>query len=185
MSDCYQGPASIEALAEVLGRTLERRQWVLTTAESCTGGGIAAAVTAISGSSSWFQRSYVTYSNGAKLDMLGVPQSDLLVHGAVSYPVVAHMAAGALTRSGADLSVAVSGIAGPGGGSREKPVGTVFFAWCWQSGEPMASRDVDSLTCRCRLGHHVFSGDRQTVRLKTQFYALLGLLRIGESVPDA
>jgi nicotinamide-nucleotide amidase len=118
-----------ETLAADLGRRLLARGWRVTTAESCTGGLVAGAITAIAGSSDWFDRGFVTYSNAAKRELLGVPEAVLAAHGAVSEPCAVAMAEGALVRSGAMLAVAVTGIAGPSGGSEEKPVGTVCFAW--------------------------------------------------------
>lgn len=176
MDDAYWSPNSVVALAEKVGHMLEQQQWVLTTAESCTGGGIAAAITEIAGSSAWFHQGFVTYSNEAKSDMLGVLASDLAAYGAVSYPVVAQMAQGALDLSDAQVAIAVSGVAGPGGGSVEKPVGTVFIAWCWRAAQ--ASAHSNAVESSLRLCRHVFSGGRQTVRLKTQYHALQGVLRI-------
>ena len=121
--------SELEKLAERLGHLLlERGEW-LAAAESCTGGWLAQSVTAIAGSSAWFDRGFVTYSNAAKMDMLGVPESTLDRHGAVSEAVARAMAQGALAHSRADWTVAITGIAGPGGGSPEKPIGTVCFAW--------------------------------------------------------
>lgn len=108
---------------------LQRRGWMLVCAESCTGGGVAAALTDLAGSSAWFDRGFVTYSNQAKQDMLGVSPETLAKFGAVSRETVTEMARGALLHSGAQLSVAISGIAGPGGGTPDKPVGTVWIAW--------------------------------------------------------
>ncbi|MDD2760428.1 MAG: nicotinamide-nucleotide amidohydrolase family protein [Methylomonas sp.] len=115
-------------LAEALGRELLARQWQLALAESCTGGGIAQAVTDVPGSSAWFDRGFVTYSNAAKVELLGVQAATLERVGAVSQEIALEMAAGALTHSRADLVLAVTGIAGPGGGSVDKPVGTVYIA---------------------------------------------------------
>ena len=137
------------------------------TAESCTGGGIAYAVTSVAGSSDWFERGYVTYSNASKQALLGVPAPTLRRHGAVSEPTARAMAQGALRRSGATIAVAVTGIAGPGGGSDEKPVGLVHLA--------AARRGHPTLHLRA-----VFPGDRTTVRLATVAAALdLVLKRIG------
>src|SRR5262245_50128834 len=115
----------LNRLAQDLAVVLRQHRLMLTTAESCTGGGIAAAVTAVAGSSAWFERGFVTYSNAAKREMLGVQEATLQAHGAVSEPVVREMAAGALQHSTAQVAVAVSGIAGPDGGTPAKPVGTV------------------------------------------------------------
>ena len=117
------------AAATELGRVLEARGWRVATAESCTGGLIAGAITDIAGSSAWFDRGFVTYSNSAKEEMLGVRAQTLAAFGAVSEQTACEMAAGALARSGSDLAVAVTGIAGPTGGSADKPVGMVCFGW--------------------------------------------------------
>ncbi|WP_411727949.1 CinA family protein [Methyloglobulus sp.] len=116
-------------LAERLGRTLKAKGYKIATAESCTGGWIAQAITEVPGSSAWFDRGLVTYSNDAKVQMLGVNPQTLAQHGAVSAEVAQQMAAGALANSEADWAIAVTGIAGPDGGSEEKPVGTVYIAW--------------------------------------------------------
>lgn len=150
-------------LATEVGQALARQQWMATTAESCTGGGVSTAITDIAGSSGWFDRAFVTYSNEAKQQMLGVQANTLVTYGAVSEPVVREMAAGALANSAANISVAISGIAGPGGGSAEKPVGTVCFAWADDSGW-MAVK-----TCH-------LPGDRQQVRQQAVEIALTGLL---------
>lgn len=146
-----------------LAEALLQRQWSVACAESCTGGGIAAALTDIAGSSAWFDRGFVTYSNDAKRSMLGVAARTLLAHGAVSRETVMEMARGALQFSKADLSVAVSGIAGPGGGSADKPVGTVWLAWAGPG-------FIEA------LGEH-FDGDRAAVRSAAVDAALAGLLR--------
>ena len=116
-------------LSEQLGRALWQKSATVTSAESCTGGGVAQAITAVAGSSAWFERSFVTYANRAKQEMLGVDAVLLEEHGAVSEPVVISMVKGAAQRASADYAVAISGIAGPDGGSKDKPVGTVWFAW--------------------------------------------------------
>jgi len=165
--------SELEILAEGLGRQLlERGEW-LAAAESCTGGWLAQSVTAIAGSSAWFDRGFVTYSNAAKVDMLGVPESTLERHGAVSEAVARAMAQGVLAHSRADWSVAITGIAGPSGGSPEKPVGTVCFAWACQDG------GCEAQTCH-------FSGDRAAVREQSVRYALKGLIdRLGSTVYSA
>lgn len=122
--------ASIEELVQQLSSKLTEKGWMLATAESCTGGMIAAACTDLAGSSQWFDRGFVTYSNEAKTEMLGVPAELIAKHGAVSEEVVRAMAEGAIRHSRAQVSIAVTGIAGPGGGSAEKPVGTVWVGWC-------------------------------------------------------
>ncbi|HRO36324.1 nicotinamide-nucleotide amidase [Thauera sp.] len=153
----------LDVLARRVGEALAARGLWLATAESCTGGWIAEAVTAIAGSSGWFDRGFVTYSNAAKTDMLGVRGETLDTHGAVSEATVSEMAAGALARSRADLAVAVSGVAGPGGGSAAKPVGTVCLAWA-RRGAPTATTTVH------------LAGDRVTVRRQTVLLALQGVL---------
>jgi nicotinamide-nucleotide amidase len=154
---------SIPSLVEHLAAGLQRRGWRLATAESCTGGLIAAACTELAGSSNWFDQGVVTYSNEAKQALLGVPADQIAAHGAVSEPVARAMAQGVLRLSGVDLTVAVTGIAGPGGGSPDKPVGTVWLAWARQDGLVQAE---------C----HRFDGDRAAVRRQTVAVALTGLL---------
>lgn len=154
-------------LAKQLGEALQMRQQTVSTAESCTGGLIAGAITEIAGSSGWFEQGFVTYANQAKQQLLEVPASDLENHGAVSEPVVRAMATGAVN-AGADWGVATSGIAGPDGGTPTKPVGTVWFGWASKTG---ARTEV---VC--------FTGDRQQVREKAVTHALQGLLEeIGKS----
>ncbi|HET9651708.1 MAG TPA: nicotinamide-nucleotide amidase [Usitatibacter sp.] len=155
--------ADILRLARKLGRECKARRIMVATAESCTGGGVAEAITAISGSSEWFDRGFVTYSNEAKQDLLGVSIATLRIYGAVSEEVAREMAAGALAASHAQASVAVTGIAGPGGGSAEKPVGTVWFAWASDDGAIHAER-------------HRFKGGRAAVRRQSVQVALEGLL---------
>jgi nicotinamide-nucleotide amidase len=144
-----------------------RRKLKLVTAESCTGGLVAATLTAISGSSDVVDRAFITYSNEAKREMLGVSWDALMGHGAVSEQVARAMAAGALARSDADLAVSVTGVAGPGGGSAEKPVGLVYFAALRSDGEPIAER-------------HVFPGDRDTIRRVSVLTALTMLVSLAE-----
>ncbi len=155
----------LEGSAAQLGALLLARRWMMVTAESCTGGWIAQAATAIAGSSEWFDRGFVTYSNEAKMDMLGVPASTLEKFGAVSGETARAMVAGALVASRADCGVAVTGIAGPSGGSSEKPVGTVWFGWCVRGREPIAA---------CRRFH----GDRESVRAQSVVEALAGLIEL-------
>jgi nicotinamide-nucleotide amidase len=150
-------------LVEQLASALRTRGQMMATAESCTGGLIAGACTELSGSSDWFERGFVTYSNAAKCELLGVPQTMIEQHGAVSEPVARAMAAGAVDRAHARWSVAVTGIAGPTGGSADKPVGTVWFGWATPQGV---------FTERQR-----FDGDRATVRQATVAHALAGLLQ--------
>jgi len=159
----------VSTLAEQVGAALKAHGMMLATAESCTGGGIAEALTDISGSSAWFERGFVTYSNVAKAEMLGVRLSTLEAHGAVSEATVREMAAGALQHSRAQLAVAVSGIAGPTGGTPEKPVGTVWFGWALRDGEVHA-----------RL-HHL-KGDRASVREQSVQIALQGALNMLNSI---
>jgi nicotinamide-nucleotide amidase len=151
-------------LATDLGAALLARGWQVTCAESCTGGGIAAAITDVAGSSAWFGAGFVTYSNRHKQQLLGVSQASLDSDGAVSKAVVVEMASGALRLAGADIAVAVSGIAGPQGGSPDKPVGTVWIAW--------VTAAASSAEC------FLFPGDRAQVRSQTQIAALEGLLRL-------
>jgi nicotinamide-nucleotide amidase len=159
----------LESLAHQLGDELRNRGEWLATAESCTGGWVAQTLTAIAGSSAWFDRGFVTYSNGAKNEMLGVPETTLSLHGAVSEPTARAMAQGAVARSRADWAVSITGIAGPSGGTETKPVGTVCFAW--------ATRDGG-----CEAKTRIFSGDRAAVRQQAVHYALRGLLaRISSS----
>lgn len=155
---------SVTTLA-TLAEQLTQRGWMLATAESCTGGWIAKCCTDMAGSSAWFDRGFITYSNAAKQDMLGVRAETLAQYGAVSEAVVAEMATGALRHSQAHIAVAVSGIAGPSGGSVEKPVGTVCFAWAMRNGEVLTK------TCQ-------FAGDREAVRWQSVVFALNGILQM-------
>jgi len=158
----------LERLAYELGRRLQTQGVTLATAESCTGGWIAKVVTDIPGSSGWLERGFVTYSNDAKREMLGVSPATLEQEGAVSEAVVREMALGALEHSRAQLAVAVSGIAGPGGGSAEKPLGTVWLAWAVIGREPVTRRER-------------FDGDREAVRRQTVQRALEGLIGLLEN----
>jgi nicotinamide-nucleotide amidase len=141
---------------------LSHATW-LTTAESCTGGGVAQAITEVAGSSAWFERGFVTYSNLAKQQMLGVSESTLKQYGAVSEAVVREMVAGALANSTTNIALSVSGIAGPEGGTTEKPVGTVWFAWGIKHGVTIAQR-------------HLLKGNRSEVRAQAVNIALQGVL---------
>jgi nicotinamide-nucleotide amidase len=152
------------ALATELGARLKHTKRLLASAESCTGGGLAAALTAIPGSSAWFERGFVTYSNISKQELLGVPADLIAQHGAVSAAVARAMAVGVLTHSHAQYAVAITGIAGPGGGSVEKPVGTVFIAWAGAHHET-------------REQVYAFLGDRAAIRQQSVLAALQGLLR--------
>lgn len=153
----------IIALAEQVGKALKAKGWLLTTAESCTGGGVSQAITEIAGSSEWFDCGFVTYSNASKVDLLDVSDALIAQHGAVSEEIAGAMAEGALANSNAHVAVATTGIAGPSGAVPGKPVGTVCFGW-----------SVDGATHTERL---VFAGDRQAVRRQTVAHALQGLLR--------
>ncbi|QJQ95087.1 MULTISPECIES: CinA family protein [Halomonadaceae] len=150
------------ALGERLGELCRARAINVTTAESCTGGGVACAITAVAGSSDYFETGYVTYSNAAKTRLLGVPGALIERCGAVSREVVEAMVAGACRDSGAALGVAISGVAGPGGGSEEKPVGTVWLAW--------GSHDQQ------QAERHHFPGDREAIRHQAVQLALAGLI---------
>ena len=156
-------PDTTTALVEQLATALKARGLMMATAESCTGGLIAGACTDVSGSSDWFERGFVTYSNAAKTDSLGVPAALIAAHGAVSEPVARAMAAGAVAHSAARCALAVTGVAGPTGGSADKPVGTVWFGWCTPAG--VASE------------HRRFDGDRAAVRAQAVRHALAGLLQ--------
>jgi nicotinamide-nucleotide amidase len=153
-------------LAARVGRHLLRTERQVATAESCTGGWIAKALTDVAGSSQWVLEGFVTYSNDSKIHRLRVSSAVLKTHGAVSEPVARAMAAGALQQSGAQLAVAVTGIAGPGGAVPGKPVGTVWLAWAEKRGR--------RIRVTTELAH--FKGDREAVRRKTVRAALLGLL---------
>ena len=155
-------PHDTAALVEALAAALTARGWMMASAESCTGGLIAGACTDRAGSSDWFERGFVTYSNQAKTDMLGVSAELIRDHGAVSEPVARAMAAGALAHAPVQLAVAVTGVAGPTGGSADKPVGTVWFGWCVNG----------STHSECQR----FEGDRGAVRAATVRHALAGLL---------
>ena len=144
------------------------RKLMLVVAESCTGGGVAYALTSLAGSSDWFERGFVTYSNRSKQEMLGVEADLIASHGAVSLAVVEAMAQGAMAHSVAQVSLAISGIAGPAGGSLEKPVGTVCFSWALNSIETSSELIV-------------FKGDRDSIREQAIAYGLRGILRLCES----
>ncbi len=155
--------ADLATLSEAVGSACHQRRLLLATAESCTGGWAAQVITHTAGSSAWFERGVVTYSNEAKIDMLGLRPETLLQFGAVSTETAAEMAEGALKNSKALISLAITGIAGPSGGSPGKPVGTVCFAWC------RAGQAADTET-------RVFAGDREAVRRQAVIHALKGLL---------
>ena len=152
-------------LAAQVGAALHAHGMMLAAAESCTGGGVATAVTEIAGSSAWFDRGFVTYSNQAKVDMLAVSSDTLARFGAVSEATVREMVEGALRNSQAQVALAVSGIAGPGGGTADKPVGTVWFAWGIKDGASVA-----------RL--HQLAGNRAEIRAQAVRIALQGVLEL-------
>jgi nicotinamide-nucleotide amidase len=160
----------ILALAKSLGEHLQAQHLTATAAESCTAGGIAYAITQIAGSSDWFDRGFITYSNAAKQQMLGVPAAYLRDFGAVSEPVARSMALGALAHSQAQVAVAVTGVAGPSGGTPEKPVGTVCFAWA-------IKRDASAAPWVATAKRH-FGGDRAAVRTLTIIEALERLVAL-------
>lgn len=152
-------------LAEQAGSLLKAKGWMMTAAESCTGGWTAERMTAVPGSSSWFDRGFITYSNQAKQEMLGVTAATLEQFGAVSEDTAREMAVGALKHSRAQAAIGISGIAGPGGGTPKKPVGTVCIGW--------ATQDSDPLSTTCRL-----SGDREEIRSRAVAAALRGLIEL-------
>jgi len=156
------GDHALAALAVLVGGRLEAAGATLVAAESCTGGWVGQAVTAVAGSSAWFERGFVTYSNEAKQEMLGVREATIARHGAVSQETAREMAAGALARSRGTIAVAITGVAGPGGGTAAKPVGMVCFAWA-------RGDDVRAET------HH-FEGDRDSVRRQAVIRALQGVV---------
>lgn len=155
---------TLTSLASIVGGRLKSAGQLLVTAESCTGGWVGQAATAIAGSSDWYERGFVTYSNAAKQEMLGVREETIGRHGAVSEETAREMAAGVLQRSRGTIAVAVTGIAGPGGGSETKPVGTVCFAWA-------RGRVVRTDTRR-------FDGDRESVRRQSVIRALQGVIEL-------
>jgi nicotinamide-nucleotide amidase len=157
----------LDLLTTQLHQLLIKNKLIVSTAESCTGGWVAKVLTDIAGSSASFERGFVTYSNDSKQDMLGVKAQTLQKYGAVSEQTVMEMAQGALKNSRASLSMAVSGIAGPSGGSEEKPVGTVWFAW---------SKEGQTTITQV---HH-FAGERESVRLQSVKQAILGLIQLAK-----
>ena len=154
----------LETVLTQISAQLLARGWMLATAESCTGGLIAAACTDLAGSSQWFERGFVTYSNAAKTELLGVPAALIDQHGAVSEPVARAMAEGAVAHAHAQVAVAVTGVAGPTGGSADKPVGTVWFGW--------------HVAGHTHSAVQHFAGDRAAVRAATTRHALAGLLAL-------
>ena len=157
--------AELQQLASELRDRLLARGWMLATAESCTGGWVGQVLTALPGSSHWFERGFITYANAAKIEMLGVPAETLAAHGAVSEETASAMAAGALAKSHAQAALAITGIAGPGGGTPQKPVGLVCYGWALADGTVMSS------TCR-------LDGDREEIRSRAVAAALRGLIEL-------
>ncbi|MBS0464685.1 MAG: CinA family protein [Proteobacteria bacterium] len=155
----------LHQLAIELGGKLRARGWMLATAESCTGGWVGQLLTSLPGSSEWFERGFITYANAAKVEMLGVSEEILAAYGAVSEQTAAAMAAGALKHSHAQAALAISGIAGPGGGTPQKPVGLVCYGWALADGTVMSS------TCR-------LDGDREEIRSRAVAAALRGLIEL-------
>jgi len=155
----------MDDLAAQAGTLLKSHGLMLATAESCTGGGVSQAITEVAGSSAWFERGFVTYSNLSKQQMLGVSESTLIQHGAVSERTVREMVEGALKHSNAQVALAVSGIAGPDGGTPDKPVGTVWFAW--------GLKDAETHAQRYQLG-----GNRAEVRVQSVQIALQGVVNL-------
>lgn len=154
----------IQQLVQKLANQLTHRDWTLSTAESCTGGGIATTCTDLGGSSSWFDCGFITYSNRAKSRLLDIPPQLIEQFGAVSEQTVLAMVNGALANSDADIAVAVSGVAGPSGGSEEKPVGTVWIAW------------GDKISKQTQSKRYLFAGDRSAVRQQTIVAAMHQLI---------
>ncbi|MFO7592749.1 MAG: CinA family protein [Pseudomonadota bacterium] len=154
----------LQNAARAVAELMQKRGWMLAVAESCTGGWVAKVCTDLPGSSAWFERGFVTYTNESKQEMLGVNAQTLEAHGAVSEATAAEMVEGALRHSRAQLSLAISGIAGPGGGSPDKPLGTVCFAWGAEGHPPFTER-----LC--------FEGDRDEVRRQAVLHALEGVLQ--------
>ena len=157
--------------AEELASLLNSQGWQVALAESCTGGLVCATLTELAGSSNWFERGYITYSNQAKTECLGVPVELIESHGAVSEPVAKAMAEGAQRHAKVKVALSITGIAGPSGGSIEKPVGTVCFGWAIQS------QGTVTTTCKTKL----FTGNRQAVRQQATLFALTELLALLKS----
>lgn len=155
----------LHQLATELGERLRARGWMVATAESCTGGWVGELLTSLPGSSAWFERGFITYANAAKQEMLGVPAATLEAFGAVSEETAQAMASGALAHSHAQAALAISGIAGPGGGTPQKPVGLVCYGWALADGTQMSS------TCR-------LDGDREEIRSRAVAAALRGLIEL-------
>jgi nicotinamide-nucleotide amidase len=160
--------ADLDRLALGVAERLAQTKQKLVTAESCTGGWVAQVVTSVAGSSAWFERGFVTYSNDAKRELLGVPPEVLEKHGAVSEETAREMARGALARSKGTIAVSITGVAGPAGGSAAKPVGTVCFGWARRGAEPLTQT-------------RVFRGDRESVRRQSVVHALEKVLELLET----
>ena len=167
MENYKPGDMSLEALARRVGEVLKKKAVMLATAESCTGGWVAQTITSIAGSSEWFERGFIAYTNLAKREMLGVKTATLARFGAVSEQTARTMAEGALAHSHAQAALAVTGIAGPTGGTPEKPVGTIWFAWVGKAGATVTAK-------------HVLQGDRDAVRRRSVRIALEGILEFLE-----
>ncbi len=163
--DAVADQNDLDTLSQRVGEALHKRGWMLATAESCTGGGVAECVTRTAGSSAWFDRGFVTYTNDAKQELLGVRIQTLDNHGAVSEETARDMAEGALKESSAHIAVSVTGVAGPGGGTAAKPVGLVCFAWARLDGPTEST-------------HHVFSGDRANIRKDSIVAALTRVIEL-------
>ncbi len=162
-------------ISEAFGAACRRYRLTIATAESCTGGWAAQVITHTAGSSAWFERGFVTYTNTAKTDMLGVRMDTILTFGAVSLETAGEMATGALQNSKSLVALAITGVAGPAGGSPDKPVGTVCFAWCWRN----TQGQIDVPSCERRL----FPGDREAIRRQAVIHALSGLLDRARNMP--
>jgi len=160
--------ADLQELSSAVATAFSQRGWTLAVAESCTGGLLAASLTDLAGSSQWFERGYVTYSNAAKVSCLEVSPLLIEAEGAVSEAVASAMALGAQLSSGVTAAISITGIAGPGGGTAEKPVGTVCFGWALERAD--ASNHITTTTAH-------FAGDRQSVRQQAVLFALRGLLQ--------
>jgi nicotinamide-nucleotide amidase len=160
--------ADLDRLALGVAERLAQTKQKLVTAESCTGGWVAQVVTSVAGSSAWFERGFVTYSNDAKRELLGVPPEVLEKHGAVSEETAREMARGALARSKGTIALSITGVAGPAGGSATKPVGTVCFGWARRGAEPLTQT-------------RVFRGDRESVRRQSVVHALEKVLELLET----
>ena len=160
----YPTSNTVISLVQTVSELLVKKQWSLSAVESCTGGWVAKSCTDLAGSSTWFDCGFVTYSNQSKQKLVGVRNKTLETHGAVSEQTAIEMAQGALSHSNADISVAITGIAGPSGGSAEKPVGTVWFAW--------SVKNQDTKTQK-----HQFNGDREQIRIQAVITALQGIIK--------